>query len=258
MVNVIKNLLSHPLTRNVDIDDPRCTELRRRILKEKRFLFRLYLEWYRELETMLPPAGKPVVELGAGGSFMKEVIPDVITTEVFYIKNADVIADGTSLCFCDNSLCGIVMTFVLHHIPSPELFFSEACRCLKKGGKIVMLEPWVTPWSKVIYRKLHHEPYSDQERGWEFMTSGPLSGANIALPWIIFQRDRHIFESKFPMLAVKKIMPVSPLCYLLSGGISYRSLLPGFMFPAIWKLEQTMQSCNKYIAMFAFIELEMN
>jgi len=45
----------------------------------------------------------------------------------------------------DGSLRAIVMTDVLHHIPNVESFFAEAARCVRPGGVIVMIEPWLTP-----------------------------------------------------------------------------------------------------------------
>jgi 2-polyprenyl-3-methyl-5-hydroxy-6-metoxy-1,4-benzoquinol methylase len=48
------------------------------------------------------------------------------------------------------SLRGIVMTNVLHHIPDARAFLKEAARCLHPGGVIAMIEPWVSPWSRLI------------------------------------------------------------------------------------------------------------
>jgi hypothetical protein len=58
-----------------------------------------------------------------------------------------------------------------------------------------MIEPWVSTLSRPIYTRLHHEPFNPDAKDWSFPDTGPLSGANGALPWIIFQRDRHHFES---------------------------------------------------------------
>ena len=51
---MIKRLLAHPLTRGLDLDDPRTTELRRTIIQSKPFLRALYTEWYREVCEVLP------------------------------------------------------------------------------------------------------------------------------------------------------------------------------------------------------------
>ena len=81
------------------------------------------------------------------------------------------------------------MRDVFHHIPNPRNLLKEASRCLKPQGKIVMIEPWVTCWSKLVYTKLHHEPFDDKMIDWGFSPQGPLFGANSALAWLIFERD---------------------------------------------------------------------
>jgi hypothetical protein len=128
---------------------------------------------------------------------------------------------------------GIVMTNVLHHFSQPRLFFTEATRCVRSGGVISMVEPWVTPWSRFVYSRFHHEPLEPGARSWELSTCGPLSGANDALPWIIFARDRLKFEQEFPDWRIETIKPIMPFRYLVSGGVSLRSLCPGWSFRAM-------------------------
>jgi hypothetical protein len=88
-----------------------------------------------------------------------------------------------------------------------------------------MIEPWACGWSKLLYGHLHHEPFLPEANSWEIPESGPLSGANGALPWIIFVRDRKILASKFPELEIEEIVPMMPLRYLVSEGISMRNLI---------------------------------
>ena len=80
----------------------------------------------------------------------------------------------------------------------------------------------IVPWLKTS----HACPLCCAE--WEFASSGPLSGANGALPWMVFVRDRAEFEREFPELEVARIEPFLAFRYLVSGGVSMRSLMPGF------------------------------
>ena len=89
---------------------------------------------------------------------------------------------------------------------------------------------------------------------WTITATGPLSGANGALPWIVFHRDRKLFEADCPQWIIKTIDPIMPISYLLSGGISMRSLLPGWIYLPIRTIEKGLG--QKYWAMFAFIVLE--
>ena len=96
---VVKTLLAHPLTRGLDIDDPRTTHLRRQIIQEKSFLRQIYQEWYRAIVAALPSGEGAVVELGAGAGFMSDFIPNLITSEIFYCPNIRVVLDGSRLPF---------------------------------------------------------------------------------------------------------------------------------------------------------------
>ena len=44
MGTALSDWLAHPITRGLDVDDPRTTELRLRILQDKPFLRRIYDE----------------------------------------------------------------------------------------------------------------------------------------------------------------------------------------------------------------------
>lgn len=255
-LSMLRNWLAHPLTRDLDLDDPTLTVLRRRIIAEKQSLRRIYGEWYEQIASALPAVGGHVVELGAGGGFLDEYIPGLVKTEVLLCPELAVVADGQRLPFCNGSLRGIVMTDVLHHIPRPRLFFAEARRCLKDGGRVIMIEPWVTRWSRWIYGKLHHEPFRPDSADWEFPTSGPLSGANGALPWIIFQRDRKRFEREFAEWNILTVKPFMPFQYLVSGGVSMRNLAPDWCFRGVVWLEERMERRMDNWAMFALVVIE--
>jgi len=252
---LLKTWLAHPLTRGLDIDDPRTTHIRQQIIQEKSFLRQIYQEWYRAIVAALPPGQGAVVELGAGGGFMSDFIPDLITSELFYCPNIRAVLDGLRLPFAAESLRGIVMTNVLHHLPQPRLFFGEASRCVRPGGVVAMIEPWVTPWSRFVYTRLHHEPFQPETPSWELPISGPLSGANDALPWIIFVRDRLKFEQEFPQWQIELINPIMPFRYLVSGGVSLRGLAPAWSFGMWRQIENALGRLSNQLAMFAHIVL---
>ncbi len=147
------------------------------------------------------------------------------------------------------------MINVFHHIPCVEEFLRDAAHCVKPGGVIVMIDQWTTPWSQIFWRYMHHEPLEPNADNWCFSKGGPLSMANMALPWIVFNRDREIFERDFSEWHLKNIRLHTPFCYLLSGGASFRGLVPGFLFGMCRFLENLMEPWIKSWAMFATIVL---
>jgi SAM-dependent methyltransferase len=253
---MLTKYLSHPLTSGLDLNDPQTTVVRRRIIKEKRFLREIYREWYRRIAASIPDVPGAVLELGSGPGFMKEYIPDLLTSELFYCPGVDVVLSGTQLPIGDQALRAIVMTDVLHHIPDVRRFFAQASRCVYPGGVVVMIEPWVTTWSKLIYKNLHHEPFEPSARSWEFLPAGPLTSANGALPWILFNRDYEQFSSEFPEWGLKRIKGMMPFRYLVSGGVSMRNLMPSWT-SGLWRgIEGLLAPWANSLAMFALIVLE--
>jgi SAM-dependent methyltransferase len=256
ITSALRRLLAHPLTLDLDIDDPRTTQLRRAILQSKPFLKRLYREWYGLMAAELPAGGGAVLELGSGPGFFEEVIPGLITSEVVFYDHVRIALDGQRLPFRAGSLRAITMTNVLHHIPSARAFLSEADRCLRTGGRMVAIEPWVSRWSRLIYNGMHHEPFEPDEQGWELHGTGPLSDANGALPWIIFERDRDRFVSEFPRLRIRTVVPMVPFRYLVCGGIASRTTMPAATF-ALWRgFERALTPWMRSLAMFALIVVE--
>ena len=250
--------LDHPLTRGIRIDDPDAVELRRSVIALKSFLRRIYEEWYSSLARALPSGDGPVVELGSGPGFLGEFVPGVIRSDVVLHRYIDSVADAACLPFASKTLRGIMMVNVLHHLAKPRGLFSEATRCLMDHGVVVLIEPWATPWSRFVYTRLHHEPFDPIQKVWESPETGPMSGANGALPWIIFGRDRAKFALEFPQLEIEAITLDMPFRYLLSGGLSKRAITPNWTFPLWAIVERLLRPVMTGFAMFATIVLRKN
>lgn len=237
-----------------DLDAPSTTLQHRNIILRKKFLKKLYVEWYTSIlnHTAGLPSGK-IVEIGSGGGFLKELNPEIITSDILPFPHCDLTFGGEQMPFENNELSAILMIDVLHHIPNCRSFFKEAQRVLKPGGKIIMIEPANTPFSRLIFQNFHHENFDTKTRNWDFPTSGPLSGANGALPWIIFTRDYTDFQKEFPYLTREKIILHTPFAYLASGGLTFKTPFAGWMFKPFRFIESTLTPFNKTLAMFQTI-----
>ena len=248
--------LQHPDLCGIDPDSSEASVVRSKIIHAKPSLKEIYQNWYADMAAALPVSiSGPVLELGSGGGFLREYIPELLMSEVQPMPGVDLVADGQRLPFKKRTLRAIVMLDVLHHLPRARHFFAEARCCIKPGGKLVMVEPWVTPLSRLIYRHLHQEPFRPEPRGWHFPSGGPLSQANSALPWMIFQRDRKVFDNLFPDWQLQAVVLGKGLLYLLTGGVTYRSLLPEAILPVGRLVERFLQPWAATWALFARIEL---
>ncbi|UCE59708.1 MAG: class I SAM-dependent methyltransferase, partial [Phycisphaerales bacterium] len=200
--------------------------------------------------------GKTLVEIGSGGGFLKEAIPGVITSDILDLPNVDRCFSALKMPFGDGTVDAFFMVDVLHHIPDAREFLGEMQRCLKVGGRVAMIEPANTAWARFIYRNLIDEPF-DPQGDWSFpQQDRPVSAANIALPWIVFTRDRERFELEFPSYNIVKLELHTPLRYLVSGGLSVRQLVPSFTYPLVKAVEAAVSPFTRYLAMFQTVVLQ--
>lgn len=239
-----------------DLDDPNASLAHRDIILKKPFLKKLYNDWYlifiiksKEIKN-----GK-YLEIGSGGGFLKDVFPEVITSDILILPNVDLIFTAEEIPFKENELASIVMLNVFHHIPKPHLFLKEAQRTLIKGGKIIMTEPANSSLARFIYKRFHHEPF-DEKGQREIKAGNPLSNSNQALPYIYFVRDLDLFKKDFPSLKINSINYHSPFSYIISGGVSRSAMLPFFMYNFVKGIEWLFSPFYKQIGLFCTIEIE--
>jgi SAM-dependent methyltransferase len=242
-------------TRGLDHPD-RKTEIERRI-RSKPFLKQIYRDVYRRYEQCLkrcPTEGK-AIELGSGAGFLREVLPEVETTDVLPYPGLDHVVDACALPYEDASLRAILMFDVFHHIPDVGRFLQEAVRCLLPGGRILIVDQNLGWISEPILKYVHHEPFHPEASTWSFETTGPLSGANGALAWIVFERDAERFRAEFPLLQCDRHEAHTPLAYWLSGGLKAWSLVPGWSYSLVKRVDQFLVRLSPRFASFVDIEL---
>jgi SAM-dependent methyltransferase len=207
------------------------------------------LFWYRELyrdqfKDFPNPAALSILEIGSGTSPLKQFLPSVITSDVLDLDYLDLVFDCHEIdkldAIEDNSLDVITLTNVLHHLKSPIAFLNRAASKLKSGGKVIATEPFFSVVSTVIFKCLHHEPVDFRISEPELRhVLGPLGSANIALPWLIFFRNREWLQrlnDNFDLTSFSA-RPFSALSYMITGGISHRLPLPGFLYRPLFRMD---------------------
>lgn len=201
----------------------------RRMIREKPLIRRCYDLWYSKLlgDADSVPGGKDfsIVELGSGSSYIKEVRPSVITSDVVP-GVADMVIDGRELPFPDRSVAALLLTHVFHHIPDVHSFFKEAIRVLVPGGVISMVDCTHTPFARFFFGRIHPEPFNDRSKDWTFPSQGRMLDSNQALTWMVFERDLSRFHELYPQLAFEQKSWLPWFSYLMSGGVNLRSAVP--------------------------------
>ena len=178
---------------------------------------------------------------------MKTLCPSIICSDILPLPGNDITFSASEMPFSENEISGIFMIDAFHHIPDSDKFLHEVSRVLKKDGQMIMIEPANSMWGRFIYKNFHHEPFITSG-DWHIPDIGPLSGANDALPWIVFERDIKKFNTLFPSFEVVSIRYHTPFRYLLSGGVSYRQLLPNFLYAPCVILDRMLSNISKQIS----------
>ena len=236
----MRSALTDPRLRGIDHDGVDAAIVMAMIAAEKRFLRRLRTEQSQVVKSHLPPTGT-IVEIGAGASPLL-VIPSkdrdgpIMTMDIRHLPTNSITASALMLPFANMSISALVMVDVLHHLQEPAQFLREAERVLQVGGRLIMIEPWISWLSRVINRHLHPEP-CDPRASWN-TGRRPMTDANSAIPWIIFERDKGLSATLTPHFGAPKVVPMMPLAYLVSGGVSTRVDPPGWTYPLVRWLER--------------------
>jgi SAM-dependent methyltransferase len=236
------SFIVHPLIAGEKTGTPEWFIAQREMIRSKPAVRRCYNLWYAKLISDIQSVAQDglVVELGSGSSYIKELMPDVITSDVVP-GPVDLVVDGRHLPFANNSVKALLLTHVFHHIPDVRRFLREAERVLVPGGVISMIDCAHTPLSRFFFGKIHPEPYNHMDSNWDFQEGAHMMDSNQALTWIVFHRDLETFRREFPGLVYEGFEYLPWFGYLLSGGVNLRSLVPPFAARAVEALDRMLK-----------------
>jgi SAM-dependent methyltransferase len=201
----------------------------------------LYREQFRDL---CDPAHLRILEIGSGVSPLRRFYPEVTTSDILELDYLDHVFDCHKIdqvaALPDESFDVITLTNVLHHLHRPLEFLQRAANKLKHSGKLVATEPYFSLISTPIFKYLHHEAVNLSISKPELdEIAGPLSSANIALPWLMFVEHPSWVESlrAHYQFDERSLKPFSSLSYMATGGISHRIPLPGPIYQFLFHLD---------------------
>jgi SAM-dependent methyltransferase len=246
-----KSLMPEPLLEGVPIGSEEWFTRQRDVIRSRPLTRRTYELWYGKMladAASVAAGGGRILEIGSGAGFARTIDPSIITSDIVP-GNSDMVVDARHLPFDDGSLRAIMLTHVFHHVPDVTSFLNEALRTLVNGGVITMIEVAHTPFSRFLFGKLHPEDYDSSVTGWALNPDRPCGGANQALSWVVFRRDRERFQKEFPGLSLECIELLPWLGYLLSGGVTRRNLVPNAMVGPIAALENALSVANPLFAL---------
>ncbi len=214
----------------------------RAVWQRKPVLRLIYNDFYDRIAAACVPG--PIVEVGGGVGNLKHRIGGVIATDIQFAPWLDAVADAQQLPFAPASIGNIVMIDVLHHLEFPAVFFREAVRVLRPGGRVVMVEPAITWGSTLAYRLLHNEPVrmsADSLGDGAPDPSRDPYDANQAVPTLLATRDHDRFHRLFPDLRIVRVEWFSFASYVLSGGFRSWSLVSEKFAQRLLEVERSIE-----------------
>lgn len=253
--------LREPTLANLNIDGEERLQFHRKLLLSKRMLCEVFTEihqLFRSLSDQFLPAGGLEVELGGGVAPMRNTYPQVLATDIVPSTHLDRVLDAENMNLADCSVRVFYGQNCFHHFPHPDRFFAELERTLVPGGGAILLEPYYGPAASFIYKRLFNtEGFDKTFPSWETPVVGPMNGANQALSYIVFVRDRAEFERKHPSLEiVHERLVGNYLKYLVSGGLNFRQLLPDWATGAVNTAARLLWPFNRWLALHHVIVLK--
>jgi SAM-dependent methyltransferase len=220
----------------------------------------LYRDFHRRLLESCPEGR--LLDIGGGTAHIKEVRPDIVSTDILSFPGIDVVADAHRLPFPDRYFSGVVMLDVLHHLERPLEFLNEASRVLKPGGRLAMIEPAMTSLARRFYDRFHEEPVDMTIDPFAPVTISPDRDpfdANQAIPTLLFATPaaRSRLEKEIPSLRVRSVRWLSLFAYPMSGGFQNWSLMPAALVrPALALEEKVPDMVRRQIAFRMMVVLE--
>ena len=255
------NLLREPGAEALDVDSAARLACHKAVFERKRMIRDVFGEFhalFRRLENRYLDGKGFAIEIGAGVAPMRDTFSDVLSTDIVHAPHLDFVMDAQRMALATESVRVVYAQNCFHHFPDPERFFAELERVLAPGGGAIILEPFYGPVATFVYRRLFRtEGFEKEFPAWETPASGPMNGANQALSYIVFVRDRARFEARFPSLRVVYREPVGNyLRYLTSGGLNFRQIVPDFATYLLRAIEWVASPCNRWLALHHVVVLK--
>jgi len=209
--------------------------------QQKPVLRSIYEDYYQRIVAACVPGR--TLEIGGGSGNLKDHLDQVVSTDLVPTPWLDTAADAQALPFADASLANVVGVDILHHIERPLRFLREASRILQPDGRLVLMEPAITPVSWVFYQFAHPEPVKMSE---DPLVDGPLDpgrvpfDANQAIPTLLFGRHSQRMRQACPGLEIVTLRWLSFFAYPLSGGFRRWCLIPKRSVHTVLQIEDAL------------------
>lgn len=208
-------------------------------IRRDAYLSALYALAYSRLNELVGGADRDrTIEVGSGLGLARLSGQRWLHSDVSGGAPLSLVNMAQELPYRSECLDALVLKDTWHHIPDIERFLEEAHRVLRPGGLVAVFDPYWGLLARPVYRFLHQEAWDHRTPTWSFPSKNAWD-SNQALTYLMLKRDRALFDarwgSRFTVIEPKPLIGPS---FLLSGGVSRRTVLSGKMLSSLLRWEE--------------------
>lgn len=211
------------------------TDYARRKSANLRFLVRSRFEW---MNQYIAPDARGV-DIGCGAGLSQHFIRcrRLLLTDFAMQDFLDVSGvDALRLPFADQAFDFVLASNLIHHLPSPTGFLTEARRVVRPGGHLLLHEPQASLLFRAVLRAMRHEGYWFDVDVFDetCVCTDPndLWAGNNAIPRLLFD-DHDAFGRAQPRWRIVRDEPCECVMFLNSGGVTAKTAYVPLPAPAL-------------------------
>lgn len=206
-----------------------------------------------------------ILEIGAGAGISSIFLPQYLVDRTDFLSwDEDVYVrggiDAENLPYMDEQYDIVFGVDVLHHLNSPFLALQEIARVLKKDGRAIFIEPYVSPISYLVYKLFHDEKTTFRFNLMQkFHATAPQEGdQGVAKALFCNEKGIKILATNLPRLHVYKREYLHPMSFFATGGLTKPIRTGSKLIKVLLKLECFIpEFILKYISSRIYIELKI-
>jgi SAM-dependent methyltransferase len=227
---------------------------RRGIWESKYAIRACYQGWLQRMKPFLAPG--PSLEIGAGSCELRQLWPEILETDIVPTPWVDFASDALRLPLADASVGNIILIDLLHHLTDPHSFLDAAARVLRPGGRIVAIEPYITPLSYLCYKMAHDEDVWFKSYQKPSERKDPWQG-NLAMANLIFGRELPDWSRRHPSLPIVHREVFGMLDFQLAGGFKPYALVGRrWMYDLALRLDRVLDPLAALLGFRIFVVIE--
>jgi SAM-dependent methyltransferase len=222
-----------------------------------------YLTWlYKQIGKKLN-SPKKILEIGAGagisGHFLKDF--EILKTDILSWEGNSVKGDvnAENLPFKNSEFSNVIAIDVLHHTNAPYLVINESLRVLMAGGKIIIVEPFVSLFSFGIYKVFHHEDTSwnvDLERIANEKKHAFQGDQGVSRALFGSKKQIENLQNAIDVTLEVRVKYISILSFFATGGLTKPMPTPKSILSALIIIEDKIpQFIMKFVASRILVEI---